>query len=208
MISNMLSCIDLSIEILGKKIVSNLGLSLLPGAIYVLKGANGSGKTSFLKTLAGINENYQGKILWNNKSIEKDVFFSYIISYLGHENALKEDLSVIDNLNLWADFKGNHLLIAPSIVQFDLAEHLEKKCKYLSAGLKKRVALARMIISNGMLWLLDEPESNLDDKGMELLLKLLQAKINSGGIVIIASHNLEHYKKVPVIQMEDFKDVQ
>lgn len=202
----MLSCIDISMELFSKRIFSGVSLSLLPGAIYILKGANGSGKTSLLKTIAGVHSNYQGEILWQNKQLEKDLFYKHIVGYLGHENALKEDLSVIDNLLLWADLKNTHLLIAPAIAQFKLDDYVETKCKDLSAGLKKRVALARMIIGNGLLWLLDEPESNLDEQGMELLLKLLQAKINSGGMAIIASHNLEHYKKIPVIKMEDFKN--
>lgn len=204
----MLSCVDIGISLNNKKIFSGVSLSLLPGSIYILKGANGSGKTSLLKAIAGIHSNYKGKILWNNQELDYSLYYQYIISYLGHENAIKDNLSVIDNLVLWADLKNTHLLLVPAIAQFKLNDYVDVKCKYLSAGLKKRVALARMIVSNGDLWLLDEPESNLDAEGIELLLKLLQAKINSGGMVIIASHNLEHYKKIPVINIEDFKNDQ
>ena len=79
------------------------------------------------------------------------------------------------------------------------------ECRYLSVGWQRRVALARMVISNSRLWLLDEPEANLDTEGRELLLKLLQVKISAGGMAIIASHNLEYYKNIPIINIDDFK---
>ena len=86
-----------------------------------------------------------------------------------------------------------------------MGEHADIECKSLSKGWQKRVALARMIIGNGKLWLLDEPEANLDEEGRELLLKLLQVKISSGGMAIIASHNLDYYKRIPIININDFK---
>jgi heme exporter protein A len=151
--------------------------------------------------MAGILEPDGGKILWNNKIAE---LYKHI-SYLGHENAVKPNLSVIDNLTIWADLKDTHMLILPAMAQFKLMDLADEKCKYLSAGLQRRVALARMVISNSKLWLLDEPEANLDEQGRELLLKLLQVKITSGGMAIIASHNLEYYKNIPTISISDFK---
>lgn len=201
----MLSCCNLTYNLGDKTLFSNLSLSLLPGSIYVLNGANGSGKTTLLKIIAGLKSHYQGKILWKNLPIDYQNFYQYILSYLGHENAIKLNLSVLDNLSLWANIKGNNLLVTPALAQFKLLEHMDSKCEDLSKGWQKRVALARLIVTNGQLWLLDEPETNLDEEGRELLLKLLQVKINNGGIVIIASHHLEYYKKIPVINMGDFK---
>ena len=201
----MLSCNNLSLEWQNNRIFSGFSLSLLPGSIYILKGANGSGKTSILKVIAGLLKSNTGEILWNNSPINYHEYYKFYISYLGHENAIKTNLSVIDNLSLWADLKDTHQLILPALAQFKLIEVADIKCKDLSAGWQKRVALARMIVSNGKLWLLDEPEANLDEQGRELLLKLLQVKINSGGMAIIASHNLEYYQKIPVINVDDFK---
>jgi heme exporter protein A len=201
----MLSCINLSLELSNKHIFNNVSLSLLPGSIYVLKGSNGSGKTSLLRIISGLLKPNSGQILWNNKAIDYEEYYHSIISYLGHENAVKENLSVLDNLLLWAELKDTHLLIEPAIAHFRLSEVIDIKCKYLSAGLKKRVALARMVISNTKLWLLDEPEANLDELGREFLLKLLQVKIASGGMAIIASHSLEYYSKIPTININDFK---
>jgi heme exporter protein A len=201
----MLSCCNLTYDLEDKTLFANLSLSLLPGSIYVLNGANGSGKTTLLKIIAGLKRDYQGDILWKNKPIDYQNFYQYILSYLGHENAVKLNLSVLDNLSLWADLKDNRLLITPALAQFKLLEYMSSKCEDLSKGWQKRVALARLIVSNGQLWLLDEPETNLDEEGRELLLKLLQVKINNGGMVIIASHHLDYYKKIPVINMSDFK---
>lgn len=201
----MLSCVNIGLELDNKKIFSDISFSLLPNSIYILKGGNGAGKTSFLKIIAGLYKNYSGNLLWNNKPINYEEYYKKYIGYLGHEDAIKLNLSVIDNLTLWADLKDNHLLIPPAIRQFKLGEMANTKCKDLSKGWQKRVALARMIVGGSKLWLLDEPEANLDEEGRELLLKLLQVKISSGGMAIIASHNLEYYKKIPVININDFK---
>lgn len=202
----MLSCIDIRCELENKEIFNGVSFSLLPNGIYLLKGGNGSGKTSLLKIIAGINENYSGKILWNNKPIDYEKYYAKHMGYLGHENAIKQNLSVFDNLLLWAKLKGNELLLMPAISHFRLHDVFEEKCYNLSAGYQRRVALARIIISNTKLWLLDEPEANLDEEGRELLLKLLQVKISSGGMAIIASHNLDYYKKIPIINLNDFKN--
>jgi heme exporter protein A len=203
----MLSCINLSLKLEQSEIFKGLSFSLLPGAIYILKGRNGSGKTSLLKTLAKLIAPTSGELLWNNRPIVEENYYKDSVSYLGHENAIKENLSVIDNLSLWARLKGNQPLLLPAMRHFKLIEIADIQCNKLSAGWKKRIALARILISNGKLWLLDEPEANLDNEGRELMLKLLQVKIASGGMAIIASHNLECYQKIPVINIDDFKYV-
>lgn len=202
----MLSLLNLGLSINNKNIFNKVSFSLLPGSIYRLKGPNGSGKTSLLKTISGLIDNNEGNISWNNKKIDHEEYYKNIVGYLGHENAIKNDLSVIDNLALWASLKDTYLLIEPSIAYFKLTNIVEEKCKLLSSGWKKRVALARMVISNTQLWLLDEPEANLDEEGKELLLKLLQVKISSGGMAVIASHDSECYNKIPVINISDFKN--
>ena len=197
----MLTCSKLNLTLGDNKIFSNLGLTLFPGSIYLLKGSNASGKTSLLKSIIGLRELDSGEILWKNKPCDLSSF----ISYLGHENAVKIELSILENLELWANLKNTYQLILPAMAQFKLIDMADLKCKYLSAGIQKRVALARMVVSNAKLWLLDEPETNLDDEGRELLLKLLQVKVSSGGMALIASHNLEYYKKIPIINLSDFK---
>lgn len=190
----MLSCNNLTIAIEDNIIFQDFGLSLMQGSIHLLKGKNGSGKTSLFKAIAGLIKPNSGEIITKVS-----------IGYLGHENAIKANLTVHDNLSLWADLNNTHLLIPAALSHFELLDLIDTKCKYLSAGWLRRVALARMIVSNSKLWLLDEPEANLDAKGRELLLKLLQAKISNGGMAIIASHNLDYYHKIPQVNLEDFR---
>lgn len=200
----MLTLDKIKLRLNNRVLFSNISFSILPGAIYILTGKNGSGKTSLLKIISQINNDFEGNLLWNNQIIDKALYHKYIVSYSGHETAIKDDLTLIENLYLWAKIKNTELLLPGALNQFNLEEFVHLKGKQLSAGIKKRAALARIILSDCDLWLLDEPETNLDKDGIELLLKLLQAKINAGGMVIIASHNLEHYKKIPIINIEDF----
>ncbi len=193
----LFSCINLQTKLQDKIIFTGISFSLLPGAIYLLKGPNGSGKSTLLKTLAKLITPSEGKIL-----------SAPTIGYLGHNNAIKNDLTVLENLSLWAKLNQKELLIFPAITQFKLSQFIDSKCAHLSSGILKRVALARMIISNSVLWLLDEPETNLDAETLESFLKLLQVKISNGGMAIIASHNLEIYKKIPVLNIEDFRNEQ
>jgi len=201
----MLTILNLNYESYSQKILNNISLTVLPGSIYLLKGPNASGKTSLLKLLAGILKPSSGSILWKNKEMECNHYNQNIIAYLGHKLSIDQNLTVIENLEFWANLKNTELLLQPAITYFKLEKHIDTKCEELSAGWQKRVALARMIVSNCELWLLDEPENNLDNESIELLLKLLQVKISAGGMTIIASHNQEYYNKLPVISLLDFK---
>lgn len=115
----MLSCINLSLILNNKPIFSDFSISLLPGSIYILKGVNGSGKTSLLKVIAGLIKPNSGEITWNNKLLDEDQYYKNI-SYLGHENAVKDSLTVLENLSLWAELKNNTLLLNPAIAHFKL----------------------------------------------------------------------------------------
>lgn len=198
----MLTCLDLSLENYNQLIFKKLGVTFFPGSLYLLKGRNGSGKSSLLKTIAGIINPTEGKILWRGKEIED---LSVYISYLGHENAMKDNLSVAENLEFWASLRNTESLILPALAQFGLFDYVDTKFGDLSAGIQRKVALSRMIISNTQLWLLDEPEANLDKPSREQLIKLLQVKISNGGMAIMVTHQEEEFKLVPCINMDDFK---
>lgn len=200
----MLSLIDLEYENYNELVFSRVSFSLLSGGIFILKGPNGSGKTTLLKILAGIIKSTKGQLLWDNKATDK-LDYSSLVAYLGHKNALKSGLTVLENLEFWAKIRNRSLLIEPALAHFGLTFLVDEKYGNLSSGWQKRVALARLILSDAKIWLLDEPEANLDNKAIELLLQLLQVKISSGGIAIIASHNQEYYSKIPVININDFK---
>ncbi len=201
----MLTLSELKCDFQEQEIFSCLSLSILESSIYRIQGPNGCGKTSFFKIIANIIKPSHGNILWNNSQEKFILYFDELVSYLGHQLAMMPEYTVLQNLLFWANLRNTELLIDPAIAHFKLTEFMDIKCKELSAGWIKRVALARLIISNTKIWLLDEPETNLDKEGCELLLKLLQVKVNSGGIALIASHNHDLYSKIPIINLNDFK---
>jgi heme exporter protein A len=205
----MLSCDNLSASYNQHEIVSGLGFSLLPGSLLHLKGANGSGKTTILKIIAGLATPTQGKVYWNKVYIyeELDIYHRYCVDYLGHKNAIKGNLTVEENLQIWCNLRDSHELILPAIHFFQLEHLLHIECKKLSAGWIKRVALARLLLNNAKLWLLDEPDAHLDAQGRDLLLRLIEAKTSNGGIVILTSHSLNNIPNSISIELEGYCNV-
>jgi len=203
----MLTCNNLTLKNSIFTVFNNISFTTLTGGILLLKGPNGSGKTSLLKMISGLVKHSTGSITWNNVDINKDILsFNKNICYIGHKNALKPELSVIENLEFWAKFRGEIELLPPAIHYFQLEKVLNTKLKYLSSGWQRRVELSKLIIFNSNLWLLDEPEVNLDDNMRNILMNLIYAKAKEGGVIIIASHNFNDIKNAEHINLLDFKD--
>lgn len=193
-----------------KKILCNLGFSIGLGTCLAIKGKNGSGKSSLLKIIAGLaslnsSEN-SGEILWNRENISKikDEFYSDI-QYLGHNNFLKKNLSVFDNLLFYASLKNSEILLPAALRYFLLDEIIDQKVGKLSEGWQKRVMLAKLLCCPATIWLLDEPTVNLDAQGKELLFNLVNTRIKENGIVIIATHDDLFSPISTTINLEDFK---
>ncbi|AIL66117.1 Cytochrome c biogenesis ATP-binding export protein CcmA [Rickettsiales bacterium Ac37b] len=179
----MLSCSNITVESNYNVLFKDLGFSLLPGSLLILRGNNGSGKTTLLKLIAGIIKPTKGTV-----SIEHHNEYK-LINYIAHKNALRTELSVIDNLIFWSELYQTPELILPALMYFGLDDIKDISCCRLSAGWQKKVALARLIACHSYIWLLDEPENNLDNSSKELLYTLIDTRVRQGGIVIIASHN-------------------
>jgi heme exporter protein A len=194
-----------------KKILCNFGFTIGLGSAMIIKGDNGSGKTSLLKIIGGIYDlesgNIGGEILWNNENIKniEEEFYSDI-QYLGHKNFLKQELTVIDNLKFFAALNDSKILVDSALNYFELIEISQKKVKELSAGWQKRVLLAKLLCCPKTLWLLDEPTINLDKTGKELLFNLIQSRIKDQGIVILTSHDNFFDKIAGTINLKDFKN--
>ncbi len=174
----MISLENLSHEINGKKLFSNISLSVFPNAIVKVTGNNGSGKTTFLRILAGIQTQKSGVIFTN---IEK-------IAYIGHNIAIKDDLTVLEQLEFWASITGDEILIPAAVRYMKIEDIIEDYCYSLSAGNKQKVAIARLLVSDAKIWVLDEVDNSLDTKNMELLKNLIISKTSNGGIVFYSSH--------------------
>lgn len=182
----MLSFEQLHYNINGKSLINNLSVSLLPSSITYVRGDNGSGKTSLLKMIAGIQEPSAGKILWRGADIN-DLPKPYCL-YIGHKTGLKLELTVFENLKFWALVYNSPEILDAAIHYFDLEPILGQKCYKLSAGTQKRVTLSKLLSCHSKLWLLDEIEQTLDKERKNLVNNLIVSKAAGGGIVVIASH--------------------
>lgn len=200
--SKILSCHNLSLKIHDKILFSNFGLTLFPGSITHLMGANGSGKTSLLRIISGIQNNETGKIKFGGINVtELEKPYS---NYIGHNIGIKEDLTTLENLEIFAKLHGSSLALASALHYFGLSELIDKKIYSLSAGNKQKVALARLLSCHADLWLLDEISTNLDSTNHELLCKILITKASSGGIIIMTSHNEIPIQNLIKVDIKDF----
>ena len=168
-------------------IFNNQTHTLSSNRITLLLGQNGSGKSTFLKIIAGLEKPNSGSIKLRDNN-DKSLKFNGNISYLGHKLALKEELTVQENIKFWHNFYGKDLL-AREFEELGLDKLSSMIVSNLSAGQKKKLALYRILMSNKKIWLLDEPFSNLDKKAYAYLKELLLMRLNNDIIIIITSHS-------------------
>lgn len=184
---NALSCVK------GERVLfSGVSFLVQAGEMLHVQGANGSGKTSLLRMLCGLSAPEQGEILWQSRSLhsERDAFFASV-AYLGHQNAIKDELSAVENLRVAAAIAGQHVGDAEAcrgLAAMGLAGKEDLQTKVLSQGQRRRVALTRLLLSKSVLWLLDEPLAALDVAGVALVEKMLDAHLAQGGMAVVTTH--------------------
>lgn len=201
----MLTINDFSYFRNGRLIFGNVGFSVGLGSCLLLVGANGTGKTSLLKIIAGLTKPTSGELLWNGQNIEElRSDFNSDMCYLGHKNFAKAELTVLENLEFFAGISDSEILIPSAIRYFQLEEVLDKKVGKLSAGWQRRVLLAKLLCCPATIWLLDEPTNNLDKLGKELLFNLINVRVKEGGIVIAATHDEMLFNLGSKFYLEDF----
>jgi heme exporter protein A len=174
------------------RLFHGLNFTLHAGELLHLRGSNGSGKTSLLRTICGLMAPAEGQVLWSGKNIRsiREVFFNNLI-YLGHLGAIKGDLTAYENLRLAGQLSGlpgDDDSLLKAIAKMGLAGREDLPTKVLSAGQKRRVALARLLAHNAKLWVLDEPFNALDVAAVELLKQLIAEHVRSDGMVILTTH--------------------
>jgi heme exporter protein A len=175
-----------------RHLLRGLNLLLAPGEAMQLLWPNGTGKTSLLRTIAGFLHPESGHVHWQGQSISTDRdAFHRDLAYQGHGTALKADLSAAENLRFACDLR--HEATDARIHEALLAVGLQGlrpdlPVRSLSAGQQRRVSLARVMLWKAKLWLLDEPASNLDASGQQILCDLLERHLRNGGIALLAAH--------------------
>ena len=186
LIINNLSCIRGY-----NQLFTDLSFELRPGEILKISGTNGTGKTSLLKIIAGLNSAESGSIFFKNYDIN-DINNKLDIFYLGHLNALSPELSCIENLNFLLELGTENFnsSYADALSMVGLNNYENELVANLSAGQKRRVALAALFITPSKLWLLDEPFTSLDYKGIEIVENQIKKHRDSGGLCILTTHQV------------------
>ena len=175
-----------------RRLFKGLDFSATPGELIELRGANGSGKTSLLRILSGLATPAEGEVRWRGKNIRSlGEEYSGAVAYLAHQNGVKDELTAIENLRIANGLAGNALSKPQAqaiLEQVGLGRQQNLPVRALSAGQRRRVALARLMTSKATLWILDEVLTSLDDTAIELAGRFISEHLTNGGIAIIATH--------------------
>jgi len=175
----------------GERLVfAGVSLTLPPGGALLLTGANGSGKSSLLRLLASLLVPAAGRVLWGSVPILDDLAsYRARLHYLGHLDAIKPALAVRETLVFWAGLRGAAMpQIDSAIAAFGLDGIADWPCRWLSAGQRRRLALARLVATPAPLWLLDEPTAALDADGEARLAAAIATHRGRGGRAVVATH--------------------
>ena len=189
LITHKLSCIRGE-----QSVFTGLDIAVNPGRALLLSGPNGSGKSSLLRILAGLLPPATGRIDWEGTNIAADQDAHRArVAYIGHEDPLKPNLTVMENLSFWARMYGFDPNIEPALFQFSIESLAGVPVKYLSAGQRRRTTLARLALGQNSeagpaLWLLDEPGAGLDRGAVAMLANTILAHLSNEGVAIVSTH--------------------
>jgi heme exporter protein A len=168
---------DLAVARGGVPVLDGVSFEVVPGTALILRGPNGAGKTTLLRTIAGLQPALSGLIDGADETI----------AYAGHADGLKAMLSVVENLTFWAQVFGNSD-IEPALAAYQLDSLRDRLAGTLSAGQKRRLGLARLMVTGRPVWVLDEPTVSLDADAVAMFASAVTAHLRAGGMALIATH--------------------
>ncbi len=188
----MLEAVNLDCARGERRLFSNLNFSVTPGTLLQLAGPNGSGKTSLLRMLCGLLAPEKGEIRWQGQNIRAlgEEYFS-AVTYIGHRNGVKEELSSLENLTIAAGLAGRDVSNKEArniLGRMGLEGRENLPARLLSEGQRRRSALARLLTWSTSLWLLDEVMTSLDEAAVGLIRSLIEDHLSRGGMAIVATH--------------------
>lgn len=175
-----------------RQLITGLNFSLEAGSLLYVEGRNGTGKTTLLRAICGLFLADSGEIRWNGeetRSLAEE--YTKEVVYLGHHNGIKNDLTGLENLRISTVLDGDEVSekqIWAALKKMGLAGFEDLPTKVLSQGQKRRVALARLLLNDSRLWILDEPFTALDVAAVDLLQSVIAEHVDNGGLVILTTH--------------------
>ena len=193
--SKVLSVKKLAVEKQDRWLFKNISFDLQPKEVLHLEGENGSGKTTLLRALCGLTIADEGDIYWDDNSIQKQPYDYHLqLSYVGHSDGIKQDLTVFENLRVAMVLSRSIYKVSDKQILTEILKNIGLENKedtlafHLSAGQRRRLAFARCLLNDSSLWILDEPLTALDTKGIGFIEQAIQAHIERGGLAVITSH--------------------
>ncbi|WP_020561422.1 cytochrome c biogenesis heme-transporting ATPase CcmA [Methylosarcina fibrata] len=193
-----LQAVGLSCSRDDRLLFDGLNFELTPGQVLLLEGRNGSGKTSLLRILCGFREADAGQVLWCGDSIKNAQYYADM-AYVGHLDGIKKELTVQENLMVsLALSRPGVYSIEQALAKVRLSGYEDVLVQSLSAGQKRRLSLARLLITDNHLWILDEPFTSLDKEGIALIETLMIEHCMNGGMIVLTSHHDLDLHSAPV----------
>lgn len=189
----MLEATDLGCVRGDRRLFSDVNFAVSPGSLLQVQGPNGSGKTSLLRMICGMLAPAEGEIRWqgaNIHSLGEEYFTS--LTYVGHRNGLKEELTPVENLRFTSGLAGIAVSrdeAKSTLATMGLAGRENLPARLLSEGQRRRTALARLLICNTSVWVLDEVLTSLDSSAVRFVTSLIEEHLNKGGIAVVATHH-------------------
>lgn len=171
----------------GHPLFAAINLSVVAGDLLWIGGDNGIGKSSLLRLMTGLSRPDSGEITWSRNNRQCPA--NNLIAYQGHQDAFKPNLTAQEALHFWADVMDLPVNTTALLLAVGLSARAHVPCGQLSAGQKRRLSMARLILSQKQIWIMDEPTAAMDADGLELIHSLIASHISRGGSAVIASHH-------------------